>query len=214
MPTKPLLKGKPNPWLTDLPPLGMSSEQLARDIRQHFNCTLGRDKYCKSAHYSYTAMALAVRDRLMERWKNTHYAYEEVDCKNAYYLSMEFLMGRTLGNAMLNLGLTRSPAQGHARHRAGVGGTGGKRAGCRAWATAAWGGWRPAFIDSCATLQLPVMGYGLRYEYGMFRQHIEDGYQVGGARSLAAQRPRLGVGTSGVDRAGPFRRANRSLSGA
>ncbi|WP_045224560.1 glycogen/starch/alpha-glucan phosphorylase [Methyloterricola oryzae] len=177
MPMRPLLKGKPSPWLTDLPPLGMEAEDLARDIRHHFNCTLGRDKHCKSAHYSYTALALAVRDRLMERWKNTHYAYEEADCKHAYYLSMEFLMGRALGNAMLNLGLDNPLHKAlhsigleleelvESEPDAGLGNGGlGRLAAC--------------FIDSCATLQLPVMGYGLRYEYGMFRQNIEDGYQV------------------------------------
>ena len=155
----------------------MKADRLAADIRHHFNYTLGRDKHCKSAHYSYTALALAVRDRLMERWKNTQYAYDESDCKQAYYLSLEFLMGRALGNAMLNLGLDEP--MHNALHSlgldmeelvesepdAGLGNGGlGRLAAC--------------FIDSCATLQLPVKGYGLRYEYGMFRQHIENGYQI------------------------------------
>ena len=175
--TKPLTKSRPSPWLTELPPLGTKPQSLAMDIRFHFGYTLGRDKHCKSAHYSYTAVALAVRDRLMERWKNTHYAYEEADCRQAYYLSLEFLMGRALGNAMLNLGLddplNRALAElgleleelVDSEQDAGLGNGGlGRLAAC--------------FVDSCATLQLPVMGYGLRYEYGMFRQHIEDGYQV------------------------------------
>ena len=178
MPTKPLIKSKPNSsWLTELPPLGMRPQSLALDIRFHFGYTLGRDKHCKSAHYSYTALALTVRDRLMERWKNTQYAYEEADCKRAYYLSLEFLMGRALGNAMLNLGLDDPLNKAlhelgldleelvESEQDAGLGNGGlGRLAAC--------------FVDSCATLQLPVMGYGLRYEYGMFRQHIEDGYQV------------------------------------
>ena len=100
-----LVKSTPTPALTEKPPLGMDAGPLVEDISRHFNYTLGRDKSCKSAHYSYTALALAVRDRLMERWKNTAYAYEEGDTKRAYYLSLEFLMGRTFGNAMLNLGL-------------------------------------------------------------------------------------------------------------
>ena len=177
MPTKPLIKSKPNPLLSELPSLGTKPKGLALDIRFHFSYTLGRDKYCKSAHYSYTALALTVRDRLMERWKNTQYAYGEADCRQAYYLSLEFLMGRMLGNAMLNLGL--DDPLNEALHDlgleleemvdseadAGLGNGGlGRLAAC--------------FIDSCATLQLPVMGYGLRYEYGMFRQRIEDGYQV------------------------------------
>ncbi len=172
-----LVKSNPTPALTDQPPLGMKAKPLAQDISRHFNHTLGRDKNCKSAYYSYTALGLAVRDRLMERWKNTAYAYEEADCKRAYYLSLEFLMGRTLGNAMLNLGLDDPLHQ--ALHElgldmeelvdsepdAGLGNGGlGRLAAC--------------FIDSCATLQLPVTGYGLRYEYGMFRQTIINGKQV------------------------------------
>jgi starch phosphorylase len=174
---KPLVKSKPNPLLTDLPALGMKESDLALDIRRHFGYTLGRNKFHKSAHYSYTAVALTVRDRLMERWKKTNSAYKESNCRQAYYLSLEFLMGRALGNAMLNLGLN-DPMQA-ALHElgleleeliesepdAGLGNGGlGRLAAC--------------FIDSCATLQLPVMGYGLRYEYGMFRQDIADGYQV------------------------------------
>jgi len=172
-----LVKSTPTPALTEKSPLGMDAGPLVEDISRHFNYTLGRDKSCKSAHYSYSALALAVRDRLMERWKNTAYAYEEGDTKRAYYLSLEFLMGRTFGNAMLNLGL-ENPLH-EALHNlgldleelvesepdAGLGNGGlGRLAAC--------------FIDSCATLQLPVMGYGLRYEYGMFRQNIEDGNQV------------------------------------
>jgi starch phosphorylase len=155
----------------------MKAKQLAQDISRHFNHTLGRDKNCKSPYYSYTAMGLAVRDRLMERWKNTAYAYEEADCKRAYYLSLEFLMGRALGNAMLNLGLEDPIHQAlnelgldleelaDSEPDAGLGNGGlGRLAAC--------------FIDSCATLQLPVTGYGLRYEYGMFRQEIQGGKQM------------------------------------
>jgi len=172
-----LVKSQPTPTLTEKPPLGMDAKTLSEDISRHFNYTLGRDKNCKSAHYSYTSLALAVRDRLMERWKDTAYAYEEGDSKRAYYLSLEFLMGRSLGNAMLNLGLEDSSHKAlyelgldleelaESEPDAGLGNGGlGRLAAC--------------FIDSCATLQLPVMGYGLRYEYGMFRQNIEDGNQM------------------------------------
>ncbi|MDP2433924.1 MAG: glycogen/starch/alpha-glucan phosphorylase [Pseudomonadota bacterium] len=174
---KPLRNSKPTPELYELPPLGMDSEALALDIRRNFGTFLGRDKHCRSTHYPYQALALTLRDRLMERWKRTRYAYEEKDARHAYYLSLEFLMGRTLNNALLNLGLEETIAPALQRlgldleelmdveNDAGLGNGGlGRLAAC--------------FLDSCATLQLPVMGYGIRYEYGMFRQHIENCLQV------------------------------------
>ena len=177
MPNKPLIRSKPVPNITELPPLGMGRASLVEDFRRHFTHTLGRDKYSKSAHYVYSALALAVRDRLMERWQKTRYAYQETDCKHTYYLSLEFLMGRALGNAMLNLGITDETERAmmelglileeltEKEKDAGLGNGGlGRLAAC--------------FLDSCATLQLPVMGYGIRYEYGMFRQLIVNGHQV------------------------------------
>jgi starch phosphorylase len=166
-----------SPGLTNAPPLAMDVAGIARGFRHYFAHSLGRDKYCRSPHYHYLALALTVRDRLMERWKNTRYAYEESDCKRGYYLSLEFLMGRTLGNASLSLGITGKISDAlhsvgleledlvDAEHDAGLGNGGlGRLAAC--------------FLDSCATLQLPVTGYGIRYEYGMFRQRIEHGRQV------------------------------------
>ena len=113
----------------------------------------------------------------MECWKDTRVAESSGEGKRAYYLSLEFLMGRTLGNAILNLGLDEQV--GEALHALGLiqeemiaeeldkglgnGGLG-RLAAC--------------FMDSCATLQLPVRGHGIRYEYGMFRQCIVDGQQV------------------------------------
>jgi starch phosphorylase len=178
MPTKALLRSIPIPSLTELPPLGMDADSIADDFRRFFLHALGRDKYSVSSpHYPYMALALALRARLMERWKNTRYAYEEADCKRVYYLSLEFLMGRTLGNAMLNLGVRDEATEALYRlgifmeelietePDAGLGNGGlGRLAAC--------------FLDSCATLQLPVRGYGLRYEYGMFRQRIVNGCQV------------------------------------
>jgi len=174
---RPMRVGKPTPELYEMPPLGMDAEALTHDVRRYYGHFLGRDRHCRSSHYPYRALVLAIRDRLMERWKRTRYAYEEADAKHAYYMSLEFLMGRTLGNALLNLGL--SEVIDPALHRlgldleelidvendAGLGNGGlGRLAAC--------------FLDSCASLQLPVMGYGIRYEYGMFRQNIENGHQV------------------------------------
>ncbi len=167
----------PHPDLTELPPLSMDKPAIDEDFLRYYNRTLGRDKNHCTNHYLYEALALTVRDRLMERWKNTRYAYEENDVRRTCYLSLEFLMGRSLSNAMLNLGITDTVTKvlydygikleevADAEHDAGLGNGGlGRLAAC--------------FLDSCATLQLPVLGYGLRYDYGMFRQEVVNGYQL------------------------------------
>ncbi|MEI6214243.1 MAG: glycogen/starch/alpha-glucan phosphorylase [Desulfuromonadales bacterium] len=166
-----------SPGLTELPPLPLDVPGLIEDYRRYFTHNLGQNKYCHAVSYYYKALALTVRDRLMERWKKTRYSYVETDCKRGYYLSLEFLMGRSLGNAMLNLGITDAASQAmhdlgikleelaESEIDAGLGNGGlGRLAAC--------------FLDSCATLRLPVMGYGIRYEYGMFRQRIVDGRQI------------------------------------
>ncbi|MEW8506624.1 MAG: glycogen/starch/alpha-glucan phosphorylase [Candidatus Thiodiazotropha sp.] len=155
----------------------MDPEAISFDFRRYFAHTLGRDDHCTSSHYPYKALALAIRDRLIERWKRTRSTYEKEDCKRTFYLSLEFLMGRTLSNAILNLDVNEEVVQAfidlginlddirESEPDAGLGNGGlGRLAAC--------------FLDSCATLELPVRGYGLRYEYGMFRQHIANGYQI------------------------------------
>ena len=155
----------------------MDTKSLSDCFKYYYNHTLGRSKDCKATHYPYKALSFTLRDRLMERWKNTHFTYENSDCKRTYYLSLEFLMGRALGNCMLNLDLNEAVQQSFyqlgldmeeiadTEQDAGLGNGGlGRLAAC--------------FLDSCATLQLPVKGYGLRYEYGMFKQRIEGGHQV------------------------------------
>jgi starch phosphorylase len=154
----------PHPKLTELPPLAMDKQALDEDFLRYYNRTLGRDKQHCTDHYLYEALAYTVRDRLMERWKETRFAYEEQNARRTCYLSLEFLMGRALSNAMFNLGITdavsgllheygiRLEEIEDAEHDAGLG--------------------------NGATLQLPVLGYGLRYEYGMFRQEVINGYQI------------------------------------
>ncbi|MEW8684135.1 MAG: glycogen/starch/alpha-glucan phosphorylase, partial [Candidatus Thiodiazotropha endolucinida] len=155
----------------------MDAEAISFDFRRYFAHTLGRDDHCTSSHYPYKALALAVRDRLIERWKRTRSTYENEDCKRTFYLSLEFLMGRTLSNAILNLDVSEEVNRAfidlginlddirESEPDAGLGNGGlGRLAAC--------------FLDSCATLELPVRGYGLRYEYGMFRQHIANGHQI------------------------------------
>jgi starch phosphorylase len=167
----------PSSKLTELSALGMDRESLADDYKRYFAHFLGPDGNCVSEHYLYFALALTIRDRLMERWKSTKRAYDESGCPRTHYLSMEYLLGRCLSNAALNLNLEDGLAVAlqeyglnleelvALEHDAGLGNGGlGRLAAC--------------FLDSCATFQLPVIGYGLRYEYGMFRQEFNNGYQV------------------------------------
>jgi glycogen phosphorylase len=124
----------------------------------------------------YEAVARSVRDVLSQRWVRTERTYEREDPKRVYYLSMEFLIGRSLANNVMNLLLDREVQRVVADKRldwlgvleqepdAGLGNGGlGRLAAC--------------FLDSMATMQLPAMGYGLRYEYGIFKQAIDDGWQ-------------------------------------
>ncbi len=177
MPTSRFQKSTPKANITRLPKLGLDEKSFVADFRRYYGHRLGRDENCRSPHYAYEALAMAISDRLIERWKKTYNAYRDQNCKRAFYLSMEFLMGRSLSNAMLNLGVDDVISQAlydlgleieeliDAEPDAGLGNGGlGRLAAC--------------FIDSCATLQLPVTGYGLRYEYGMFTQVIENGEQV------------------------------------
>ncbi len=177
MPHRSFKTSKPKTTITKLPHLGMGQSDIIEDFRRYYGHRLGRDENCRSPYYAYEGLSLAVSDRLIERWKRTFNACKEQDCKRAFYLSMEFLMGRTLSNAMLNLGIHDVSEKAmyelgleieellDSEPDAGLGNGGlGRLAAC--------------FIDSCATLQLPVMGYGLRYEYGMFLQAIDNGEQI------------------------------------
>ncbi|PKY10577.1 glycogen phosphorylase [Acidithiobacillus marinus] len=160
-----------------LPPLGMDETSLCSDTRHYLAHTLGADEENASKNNLYTALSMSLRDRLVERWKNTQKKVIEEKGKRTFYLSLEFLLGRTMGNALLNLGLEeaaeKAVAQEHrhlsdiieAEPDAGLGNGGlGRLAAC--------------FLDSCASLGLPVTGYGIRYSYGMFRQEIRGGEQV------------------------------------
>jgi starch phosphorylase len=177
MQKKTSLEIMPNEELTRMYPRAMDQKTIAEDFKRYYNRTLGRDNHHCTDHYLYVALAYSVRDRLMERWNETRDAYDEQEARHTYYLSLEFLMGRALGNAMLNLGITDATQKAlyeyglklealvDSENDAGLGNGGlGRLAAC--------------FLDSCASLQYPVFGYGLRYEYGMFRQEIQNGYQV------------------------------------
>ena len=146
-------------------------------LTSHLTYTVGKDTITATPRDWYSATAYATRDHLIGRWMDTMRSYYANDAKRVYYLSMEFLMGRTLMNAMLNLGIEPDcraalEAQGinldsirEVEPDAALGNGGlGRLAAC--------------FLDSMATLQIPGYGYGIRYEYGMFSQQIEHGQQV------------------------------------
>ena len=159
-----------------LEPLESDAVTLGRNFKHYLSYHLGRFQGC-APNYIYQALAYTVRDRLMVDWRNTWNVQLESGTRRAHYMSLEFLIGRALGNHLLNMGIKSSTDQAMLDYSqkleevidqepdAGLGNGGlGRLAAC--------------FMDSCASLQLPVMGYGIRYEYGMFRQSIENGYQL------------------------------------
>ena len=150
---------------------------IIKSFLEHLEYSLGKDKYSASRNDIFNALALAVRDRLVERWLDTQQAYYNSDNKRVYYISIEFLPGRALKNSLINLGLLEDFSEAMSslgydfeeicdeEHDAGLGNGGlGRLAAC--------------FLDSMATMAIPAYGYGIRYEYGIFRQRIVDGGQA------------------------------------
>jgi len=156
---------------------GMDVDSFREDIKQHLRYTLAKDEYSSTDWDSYRSVVLSVMDRLHDRWINTQQSYYKNDDKRVYYLSMEYLIGRLLDNMLVNLGMQDVAAEAmqevgldydkirNAEWDAGLGNGGlGRLAAC--------------FLDSMATLGIPAIGYGIRYDFGIFYQQIEDGYQI------------------------------------
>ncbi|WP_069131174.1 glycogen/starch/alpha-glucan phosphorylase [Rhodohalobacter halophilus] len=159
------------------PRAGMDVDSFKEDIKQHLRYTLAKDKYSSTEWDNYRSVVLAVMDRLHDRWLNTQQRYYSNDEKRVYYISMEYLIGRLLDNMLVNLGMQDVAADAmkevgldydkvrNAEWDAGLGNGGlGRLAAC--------------FLDSMATLGIPAIGYGIRYDYGIFYQQIENGYQI------------------------------------
>ena len=155
----------------------MTVEGLKEDFAWHLRYSLAKGDSRATARDQYTAFANAVRDRIVERWIETQEEYGRQNTKRVYYLSLEFLIGRLLGNNVINLKadqLCREALKDYGidwndlrdyESDAGLGNGGlGRLAAC--------------YIDSMSTLDLAGMGYGLRYDYGIFRQKIVNGSQV------------------------------------
>jgi len=156
---------------------GSDLQTLKTLFAQHLKYSFAKDEYTATLRDSYNSLALTVRDALIDRWIETQQTYYRQDTKRVYYLSMEFLIGRTLGNAALNLGLDDEVHRmmqdmGYDMEEvqeiepdAGLGNGGlGRLAAC--------------FLDSMATLGIPGYGYGIRYEFGIFAQKIRNGFQI------------------------------------
>lgn len=155
----------------------MTPESLREDFDWHLRYTIAKSKANATELDCYKALALSVRDRLVERWMVTQENYHTQGVKRVAYLSLEFLMGRLLGNNVINLGMDDMCNKALAdlginwnrlrdlESDAGLGNGGlGRLAAC--------------FLDSMATMSLPAIGYGLRYDYGIFKQTIRNGAQV------------------------------------
>jgi starch phosphorylase len=155
---------------------GMHPTTLERAVLDHLYYTCGKDERSATLHDVYIAIAHATRDRLAYRWRQTRRTYAEQDVKRIYYLSAEFLLGRALDRNIRSLCIRDTAVELLSKYGLsydevleqepdpGLGNGGlGRLAAC--------------FLESMATLGLPGMGYGIRYEYGIFEQLINDGWQ-------------------------------------
>jgi starch phosphorylase len=164
-------------WRKFTPKPFTTTEEFEKEAVRHIETTLARSLYNCDESAAYAGTALAFRDRLVLDWNKTQQSQTFADQKRVYYLSLEFLMGRALDNAMLNVEQKDVATKGlldlgfrmedivSQEHDAALGNGGlGRLAAC--------------FLDSMASLNYPAWGYGLRYRYGIFKQEIVDGYQV------------------------------------
>ena len=155
----------------------LDKETLKKMIRENVKTLYRKTLEAASAEEVYQAVVFAIRDVITDKWMKTHDEYYEKDVKVVYYLSMEFLMGRAFSNNLISQGLYEAYREAFwemgldfdkitdEENDAGLGNGGlGRLAAC--------------FLDSLSTMELPVLGCGIRYEYGMFRQKIVDGTQI------------------------------------
>lgn len=155
----------------------VTAEDLSDSLQWHLHHTLAVSQSKETDGDWYLAFSVGLRDQLAERWMKTQDCYAGKKVRRAYYLSLEFLIGRLLGNNAMNMGLYDKCREALADGKLswedmqemerdpGLGNGGlGRLAAC--------------FVDSLATLHLPCIGYGLRYDYGLFRQQIVNGAQV------------------------------------
>lgn len=154
----------------------INKEEFKKSVQDYIKVLYRKSVKEASQQQLFQAVAYAVKDKVVDQWIATHKVYEEQDVKTVYYLSMEFLMGRALGNIIINLkadkvisealeelGLDLDIIEDQEPDAALGNGGLGRLAAC--------------FLDSLSTLGYPAYGCGIRYKYGMFKQEIESGYQ-------------------------------------
>ncbi len=154
-----------------------SVETIVNRFLHNLKYDLGKDRFSATPYDCYVAFALTIRDYLTDNWLQYQQEQYAVDAKRVYYLSLEFLIGRALSNALINLDLVSEACEAltalgfdltelqEIEWDAGLGNGGlGRLAAC--------------FLDSLSSLRIPAYGYGIRYEYGIFRQHFEGGHQI------------------------------------
>jgi starch phosphorylase len=152
-------------------------DTIKEGVQNHLKYRLAKEMVTSTIYDNYLSLAYTIRDRLVDNWLKSQKKYRSEKVRRVYYLSLEFLMGRTLGNSIINLGLENAVTQAlddlgmtledlrEAELDAGLGNGGlGRLAAC--------------FMDSLATLEIPAYGYGIRYEYGIFHQKIIQGNQI------------------------------------
>ncbi|HSF29291.1 MAG TPA: glycogen/starch/alpha-glucan phosphorylase [Candidatus Tectomicrobia bacterium] len=149
---------------------------IQESIRRHVTYSLGKAWSDRSAGDLLTAVALSVRDQLVERVLETEERYRQQDPKRLYYLSIEFLIGQSLGNYLHNLGVHELYRQALSHLGADLEAIEESEADA-ALGNGGLGRLAACFLDSLATLGMPGFGYGINYEYGLFKQEIDNGYQ-------------------------------------
>lgn len=155
----------------------INKEEFKKEVKSSLRTLFRKDITEATGQQIFQAVAYAIKDYIVDMWIATHKKYEEQDAKTVYYLSMEFLMGRALGNNVINLGADKQIREAleelgldlnvieDEEPDAGLGNGGlGRLAAC--------------FLDSLSTLGYPAYGCGIRYKYGMFEQKIENGFQI------------------------------------
>lgn len=157
--------------------IGDTKESIQVSILNHLQYTLARHPASATSDEWWTATCNAIRDRLLDRFMNTQAVHHEKKVRRAYYLSLEYLMGRLLVNNLHNAGLFQQTRDALTELGQDFNEISGEEADM-GLGNGGLGRLAACFLDSLATLDLPAIGYGIHYEFGLFRQEFKNGHQV------------------------------------